>query len=142
MTILSTAEREALAQSLVAEFGVEPLVPNRYLFEQVIRIPTGWSDCKLSLKTAFDGISATEILIIFDAQPQNAPAALQASEYLGARGELGFVVDRAVAREVIDCFSDCDMFLTDSPRSFWIAGCHEDKIQDGQRYVWRALRNR
>jgi hypothetical protein len=135
MSLISDEQRDAISRRIVEDFGDGKLLPDKYLFEQITRLPTGFSDHRMKVSDAVSTITDHDVIVLLDTHPNNRKSAEEVSEYIGKRDAFAFRLSKNVVANVLR-FDQCDMYVTTVDGRLVIVGCHEDSVVDEEREVW------
>jgi hypothetical protein len=137
MKSITEAFRNEIIETVVREFGNGEFRPTKYLFEQITRLPSGFSHHRMKAGVAIGRLAAAkgECVVIFDPHPNNRRAVRAATERIGMTDTSGFFASPGDVERLLS-FHDCDIYVTSETGRLLIVGCHEDEIVDGERMVW------
>jgi hypothetical protein len=136
MKALTEIRRAAIIAKIIGDFGDGTFRPDRYVFEQITRLPSCASQERIAVNAAISRLPVVgEVAVIFDPYPQNRRFSLEVADLAGASTSPGFLT-LAVGVEWLLSFVNCDMYVTTTDGDLLIVGCHEDEVVDGDRIVW------
>ena len=135
MNRISDEQREAVFRKIVEDFGDGNLLLEEPLFEQIGRLPVGFSNHRMKVSEAVATIADDELLVLLDAHPNNRKFAEEVAEHIGNKEAFAFRLPKHDLADVLQ-FHYCDMYVTTLDGRLLIVGCHEDSVVDGEREVW------
>jgi hypothetical protein len=126
---------DAVFLRIVKEFGNGELLSDKYLFEQITRLPEGYTAHRMRVTEAVATIGEHNVLVFLDTHPNNRKHAKEVSKQIGSEGAFEFQLSKNEVSDVLR-FDNCDMYVTTLEGRLLIVGCHEDAVVDGEREVW------
>jgi len=109
----------------------------KYLFDQMTRLPCGFTDDHVPVSAALARVATDEVQVVVDPHLSNRAFAEEVAASLGMPGAMGFVVPRGVLPEILR-FENCDMYVFDGCDRLVFVACHEDRVIEGERQVWTS----
>ncbi len=140
MEIIDNDDAEALLLRIVQSFGNGGLRSDKYVFEQILHLPDGFSSRRMTLTDAVSSIADDEVLVVLDPHPNNAKSARLVAESVGAADASAFRLSKRELPRVL-AYDDCDMYITDRDGNLLAVGCHEDPIHECERKIWVPVRD-
>lgn len=123
---------------ILRDFGNGVHREGHYIFDDITRLPEGMTDERIAASKLADELKClSEIFIIFDPHPNNRINIDELSHQLNAQSlDCGVAVS---SRELSPFFAatECDFYLTNHQGELLAVACHEDTVQNSERFVWR-----
>lgn len=124
-----------LAGSIVKKFGDGNYRKDRYIFDQITKLPDNYVSNRIAVSKLLDSLEQRELLVILDPHPNNSASVKDVSNRFGVESEWAYKLS---VDEVKSVFSneECDLYLLNGDGELLAVGCHEDSIEKGERIVW------
>lgn len=83
MDLVECNKAEAVLAQIVQSFGDGELQRDKYVFEQIVRLPDGCSSRRVGVTEAVSAVSDADVLVVLDPHPNNAKSATEVAGSLG-----------------------------------------------------------
>jgi len=135
MELLEKNVANELTNRIVTDFGDGNYRKERYIFDQITRLPDHYVSNRVPLSPLLTSLGPAELLVILDPHPNNSSCVKDVSVHFGVENEWAY---KLTIDEVRAVFSneDCDLYLLNTNGDLIAVGCHEDSIEEGERIVW------
>lgn len=138
MDLVEKDVANALTNKIVRNFGDSDYRKDRYIFDQITRLPDHYIARRVPVSTLLASLDQVELFVILDPHPNNASCVKCLSNQFGFENELAYKVSVDEAR-LFFSYEDCDMYLLNVRGDLIAVGCHEDSFERGERIVWTPI---
>jgi len=135
MDALDKTWQDALARNIVGQYGDGVLRYDKYLFEQITRLPPGTSARRIKAGRFASAIAEDKTIVFLDPHTSNRKFAQEVAAHCGDSDALAFSVQSEKILGVLQ-FSNCDMYLLSPEGTLLAVATHEDSEEDGERMIW------
>src|SRR6185437_9785801 len=111
----------------------------RYVFDQITRLPPGFTSLKTSSGDALASLNDEAFFLLLDPKPQNSTGSKEVAELFSTTLSKGFELTPQEVKKAIGVL-DCDMYVLSTNYELKIAACHEDDVVNDNRIVWVPVR--
>jgi hypothetical protein len=138
MKTVSEQLARQILDRIIADFGDGEFSPSKYVFEQITRLPAGYSSQRQMLGDAINSLDESAVIVLLDPHPNNRTSAQTVAAHVGAPGTFAFEMPTKELFHIMS-FDECDMCITTLGGRLLIVGCHEDTVVNGEREVWTPI---
>jgi hypothetical protein len=124
-----------LANRIVRDFGDGNYRKDRYIFDQITKLPKNYTSNRVPVSKLLASLGETALFVILDPHPNNSSSVKDVSMHFGLDNEWAYKVTVDEVREIF-LNEDCDFYLLNKDGELIAVGCHEDFIEQGERIVW------
>ncbi len=107
MNLVTDEQRVAIFHRIVEEFGDGELLVDKCLFDQITRLPTGFSADRMKVGDAVSTITDPSVIVLLDTHPNDRKNAEVVAEYIGERDAFAFRLSKNKVANVLQ-FDECD----------------------------------
>jgi len=135
MQLIKRDYANELANRIVSKFGDGNYHKDRYIFDQITKLPDNYISNRVPVSKLLDSLDQTELLVILDPHPNNSASVKDVSMHFGLENEWAYKVSVDEVRAIFSN-EDCDLYLLNKDGDLLAVGCHEDSMDQGERIVW------
>jgi hypothetical protein len=135
MRLIENGFANELASRIVKNFGDGNYRKDRYIFDQITKLPNNYTASRVAVSKVLASLDQTELLVILDPHPNNSASVQEVAAHFGFVNEWAYRASVAEVKDIVS-YQECDFYLLNGNGDLLAVGCHEDYIDHGERLVW------